>query len=169
MTTTVDDDFREFVAARWPELESVALVVLLDPERARSVTADALATMNRRWHDTLDAGRPGEQARAAVLRGALTAAAPGQDVTNRSDLPHPEPGADLTSWSNVTHGEPDDDPVVAALGVAIRSAPPLERAVLAATVLWGCGPGDVAHLLDRDRDSVTEHAADPGQPARRGP
>ena len=157
--TTVDDDFREFVAARWPELESAALVVLLDTARARSVTADALATMNRRWHDTLDAGRPGEQARAAVLRGALTAAAPGKDVTHRSDLPHPEPGTDLTCWSNVTHGEPDDDPVVAALGVAIRSAPPLERAVLAATVLWGCGPGDVAHLLERDRDSITEHAA----------
>jgi hypothetical protein len=150
MTTTVDDDFREFVAARWPELESVALLVLLDAPRARAVTADALAAMFRRWQDTVDAGRPGEQARRAVLRAAVTAA----PVTS---------GVDVTTWSNVTRGDVGDvdadlhdpvDPVVTALCDAIRSAPPLERAVLAATLLWGCGPDEVAHLLGHARDGV---------------
>ncbi|HSF98955.1 MAG TPA: hypothetical protein VLA55_09700 [Ornithinibacter sp.] len=155
MTTTVDDDFREFVAARWPELESVALVVLLDTGRARAVTADVLAAMSRRWQDTVDAGRPGEQARRAVLRGAVTAA----PTTS---------GAGPTKWSTPAHGDwdlnPADpanpaDPVVAALGDAIRSAPPIERAVLAGHHLWGCGPDEVAHLLDLPGGSVGEHAA----------
>ena len=35
MTLTVEDDFREFVVACWPDLESAALLVTLDPERAR--------------------------------------------------------------------------------------------------------------------------------------
>jgi DNA-directed RNA polymerase specialized sigma24 family protein len=146
VTTTVDDDFREFVAARWPELESLALVVILDPGRARALTADALAGLSRQWQDTVDAGRPGEQARRAVLQAAVTAASPG--VPRASAEP-------------VSPADPVDavDPVVAALVDAIRTAPPIERAVLAGSVLWGCGPDEVAHLLDRDRGTVAEHAA----------
>jgi hypothetical protein len=64
------------VAARWPELCSVAHLALLDTERASNVTADALARLNRTWNDVVDAGRPGEQARAAVLHAALTTAGP---------------------------------------------------------------------------------------------
>ena len=59
MTLTVEDDFREFVAARWPDLEGVAFVVTLDPATARRVTTDALATLHQQWREALDEGRPG--------------------------------------------------------------------------------------------------------------
>ena len=62
------------MAARWPELSSVAHLTLLDDDRASRVTADALARLNRTWRDVVDAGRPGEQARAAVLHAALNTA-----------------------------------------------------------------------------------------------
>ncbi len=58
MTLTVEDDFREFVVACWPDLESAALLVTLDPERARVVTADSLADLHRRWREALDEGVP---------------------------------------------------------------------------------------------------------------
>lgn len=57
-----------------PNSCSVAHLALLDTERASNVTADALARLNRTWNDVVDAGRPGEQARAAVLHAALTTA-----------------------------------------------------------------------------------------------
>ena len=51
MTLTVEDDFREFVAARWPDLEGVAFVVTLDAASARRVTTEAFATLHERWRD----------------------------------------------------------------------------------------------------------------------
>ncbi|HET6967410.1 MAG TPA: hypothetical protein VFI44_03985, partial [Ornithinibacter sp.] len=73
MTLTVEDDFREFVAARWPDLEAVALLVTLDEDAARRVTTDALAGLHHHWREALDEGRPGELARRAVLTAAVSA------------------------------------------------------------------------------------------------
>ena len=141
------------MAARWPELCSVAHLALLDTERASNVTADALARLNRTWNDVVDAGRPGEQARAAVLGAALHAA------------PATPAALDVSGDADST-----DDPVVTALVVAIRTAPPIERALLATDHLWDLNPDAVSHLLQqsttrgratRDTDAavLTDHAA----------
>ncbi|HWO51204.1 MAG TPA: hypothetical protein VNN23_06390, partial [Ornithinibacter sp.] len=75
MTLTVEDDFRDFVAARWPDLEGVAFVVTLDPATARRVTTDALATLHQQWREALDEGQPGATARRSVLTAAVAAVA----------------------------------------------------------------------------------------------
>ena len=141
------------MSARWPELCSVAHLTILDTERASNVTADALARLNRTWNDVVDAGRPGEQARAAVLGAALHAA------------PATPAALDVSGDADST-----DDPVVTALVVAIRTAPPIERALLATDHLWDLNPDAVSHLLQqsttrgratRDTDAavLTDHAA----------
>ena len=63
MTVTVEEDFRQFVVARWGELEPVAHLVTLDAETARRVTTDALADLHGRWGELLDEGPPGAAAR----------------------------------------------------------------------------------------------------------
>ena len=74
VTLTVEDDFREFVAARWPDLEGVAFLVTLDAATARRVTTDALAALHQQWREALDEGRPGAMARRSVLTAAVAAA-----------------------------------------------------------------------------------------------
>lgn len=146
MTLTVEDDFREFVAARWPDLEGVAFVVTLDAATARRVTTEALATLHQRWREALDEGRPGSLARRSVL-GAAIAAAPG--AGSRTAPPStPGSGDDL-----------DDDPVLSALDAVLRAASPLERAVVAAASVWAAGPDEVADLLAMPAADVREHAA----------
>ena len=76
MTVTVEEDFRQFVVARWGELEPVAHLVTLDAATARRVTTGALAELHGRWGELLDEGAPGAAARRAVLTGSLEAAAP---------------------------------------------------------------------------------------------
>ena len=66
MTLTVEDDFREFVVACWPDLESAALLVTLDPERARVVTAESLAGQHRDGVKPSMRGCAGALARSAV-------------------------------------------------------------------------------------------------------
>ena len=76
MTVTVEEDFRQFVVARWGELEPVAHLVTLDSATARRVTIDALAELHGRWSGLLEEGSPGAAARRAVLTGSLDAGAP---------------------------------------------------------------------------------------------
>ena len=49
MTVTAEEDFRDFVVARWGELEPVARLVTLDGPTARRVTTDALADLHGQW------------------------------------------------------------------------------------------------------------------------
>ena len=111
MTLPVEDDFREFVAARWPDLDGVALVVTLDPAAATRLTTDALATLHRHWGEALEDGLPGEQARRAVLRAAVAAAA-------RSDAraPDPLPSPDAVDVAFAPQGQRPSDPVPEAPG-----------------------------------------------------
>ena len=142
MTLTVEDDFRDFVAARWPDLEGVAFVVTLDPATARRVTTDALAALHQQWREALDEGRPGATARRSVLSAAVAAARP-------DAVPSPNP------WT-----EPeDDDPVLTALEAVVRAATPLDRALLGARSIWGTGPDEVADLLGMPVTDVRARAA----------
>ena len=144
MTLTVEDDFREFVAARWPDLEGVAFVVTLDVVAARRVTTEAFATLHQRWREALDDGRPGSHARRSVLRGAVAAA----PEAVRPGARRPAPGADPD----------DDDPVLTALEGVLRDATALERALVAAASVWGAGPDEVADLLGMPAADVRERA-----------
>ncbi|MBD3785096.1 MAG: SigE family RNA polymerase sigma factor, partial [Micrococcales bacterium] len=67
MTRDEGDGFAEFVAARWPELEAVALVALLDAERAREVTTAALAALRGRWSGVVEEGAPTPAARRELV------------------------------------------------------------------------------------------------------
>ncbi|HYN67909.1 MAG TPA: hypothetical protein VES93_13545, partial [Ornithinibacter sp.] len=146
MTLTVEDDFREFVAARWPDLEGVAYVVTLDSATARRVTTEALAALHQRWRDALGEGRPGSLARRSVLVAAIAAA---PDAVSRAAPP-------VTPW---TGHDPADDPVLPALDAVLRAATPLERAVVAAASVWAAGPDEVADLLGMPTAVVRESAA----------
>ena len=158
MTLTVEDDFREFVAARWPELEGVAHVVTLDAAAARRVTTGALARLHQHWRDALDEGRPGLTARGSVLRDALAAAA--QPSRSRSatagstDSPTAPPGA---PWSPSTD---PDDPVLRALEQSLRAASPLDRALVGAASVWAMGPDELADLLGMPAADLRARAAD---------
>ena len=88
MTLTVEDDFREFVAARWPDLEGVAFVVTLDAATARRVTTDGPGrACTSSWREALDEGRPGATARRSVLAAAVAAAPADPDILRRNGLP----------------------------------------------------------------------------------
>lgn len=145
MTLTVEDDFREFVAARWPELEGVAHVVTLDATAARTVTTGALAGLHQRWREAIDEGRPGQAARRSVLRDALSVAA--HLPRNRSAAAGSDTAvaaAPATHWASSSD---PDDPVLRALEEALRAAHPLDRALVAAASVWAAGPDEVADLL----------------------
>ncbi len=151
----MDDDVREFVAARWPDLESVAHVVTLDPEVARRLTSEVLVGMARHWSEAVEDGRPAERSRHDLLVAALGSAprrGPAPVAASAADQPA-VPSA--VPWEDVA----GDDPVVLALVAALRAADPLERAVLAAQEVWDAGPDEVAHLLDRPAGPVHEAAA----------
>ncbi len=164
MTLTVEDDFRDFVAARWPDLEGVAFVVTLDAATARRVTTDALATLHQRWREALDEGRPGALARRSVLTAAVAAAprtpraGPARGVpaapTHGPDAAGPDAG-----WAPDPWADPDaDDPVRTALEAVLREATPLERAVVAAGTVWCAGPDEVADLLGMPVADVRDRA-----------
>ena len=137
MTVTAEEDFRDFVIARWGELEPVAQLVTLDAPTARRVTTDALADLHGQWAHLLDEGMPGAAARRTVLAGALAAA-------------RHHSSARAGGAARPGHDGLDADPdevVVTALLPVVRRAAPLERAVLAAATVWGLDPGRVADLL----------------------
>ena len=165
MTLTVEDDFRDFVAARWPDLEGVAFVVTLDGATARRVTTDALASLHQRWREALDEGRPGALARRSVLTAAVAAAprtprtGPPVGVpaahTRGAGAPRPDAGWAPDPWADPD----DDDPVRTALEAVLREVTPVERAVVAAGTVWGAGPDEVADLLGMPVADVRDRAA----------
>ncbi|WP_392543850.1 hypothetical protein [Oryzobacter telluris] len=172
MTTTVDV-FDDFVRVRWGDLEPAARLVVLDPEVARAVTAEALARLRSEWTATSEEGRPVERARRLVLATAVARATPSATRRfRRSARPDPStPEATTTALDDdapapweVGGSHPDDpgsteaDPVIAALVAHLGSLDPLDRALLAGAQVWDAHPDEVAHLLDlppvelRERD-----------------
>ncbi|PKW26639.1 hypothetical protein [Phycicoccus duodecadis] len=141
MTRTVDDDFEGFVAARWPELETVALVATLDPEPARALVTEALAGLRGRWSQAVEQGAPTAAARSAVL--AAVAALP-----DRRE-PSAVRGAPLAD---------DASAVPAALLETLARETPLVRAVLAAGSVWELDPRELAPLLGRGHPAVLDAA-----------
>jgi hypothetical protein len=156
VTVTAEEDFRDFVVARWGELEPVARLVTLDAPAARRVTTDALADLHGQWAAVLDEGVPGATARRQVLSSALAATRHRPSPPTAHD-PRPAP-ADPHFTAE------EDDAVLAALLAVVHGAAPLERAVLAADTVWGVDPGRVADLLGMP--SATVVAADRAVRAR---
>lgn len=149
----MDDDVREFVAARWPDLEAVALAVVLDPVAARRLTTDTLVGIARHWDDAVEDGRPGERARATLLRAALAGAGRSRPP-EAADPPAAVPSA--VPWDDAPRA---DDEAVDALAAALRGSSPLERAVVAADRVWDAGPDELARLLDRPAGPLHEAAS----------
>ena len=154
MTVTAEEDFREFVVARWGELEPVARLVTLDPPAARRLTTDTLADLHGQWGALLDEGTPGATARGRVLARAL-AATRHRTREPRSDDHHRAP-ADLDPVAGSDDRDDPDDAVVAAVLAVVRGATPLERASLAGATVWGLDPGRVADLLGMPPPAVVD-------------
>ena len=186
MTLTVEDDFREFVAARWPDLEAVAFLVTLDADVARRATADALAGLHHHWREAVEEGRPGEDARRAVLiavlapaarrpgtrppasQGATASGATSDGASGATSTPSrasdPVDAADAAPWP-----DPADDTVVGALIATLRDATPVQRAAVAGHAVWAAEPEEVAALAGMPGADVRAEAVALQGPARRGP
>lgn len=139
MTATAEEDFRDFVVARWADLEPVAHLVTLDGPTARRVTTEALADLHGQWGHLLDEGVPGVAARHAVLTGALAAARHRPSARADDD---PRPVHVVLDPAAAT-----DDLAVAALLAVVRDAAALERVVLATATVWNLDPAGAADLL----------------------
>ncbi|MBM6401508.1 hypothetical protein [Phycicoccus sonneratiae] len=129
MATTLEEDFGGFVAARWPDLEAVALVATLDPERARELTTSALAGLRPRWQQTLEEGAPTAAARRALLARLEPSRGRGE-ASVASGAPEHGP---------VVRPPAVDDPdtgVPAALLDALARLRPAVRAQVGAGALW---------------------------------
>ena len=132
MTVTLDDDFARFVAARWSDLEPVAHLVTLDRGSARSITVDVLADLRAEWREVVEDGAPAAEARRSVMAAALSEA-----------TRHPRPSA------GVPVAGPDAaeaEACIAVLVPVLRAASPLERAVVATSLMWGTAPEETAVL-----------------------
>jgi len=141
MTVTAEEDFRDFVTARWADLEPVACLVVLDGPAARQVTTEALADLHGEWGHLIDEGMPGATARRAVLTRALAAIRHHPGVRRDDVLP-------ALLRADAAHEDEQGDTVVLAMARVVAEAAPLERAVLAAATVWGLDPGRVADLLE---------------------
>ena len=147
--TTTEGVFDDFVRARWEDLEPVARVVVLDPDVAREVTAEALARLRTRWRTVQEEGRPADEARRLVLSAALARSSPSAREVDSAAAPTVDVGADPVDR---------DDAVVAALVDHLRGLEPLDRALVASREVWGAGPEDVARWLDRAAPALTHRA-----------
>ncbi len=161
MTLSVEDDFGGFVAARWPDLEAVALAATLDPRSARDLTAATLAELGGRWALVLEDGAPTRAARAALLRRVAHRPDAGRTLSGVPPAGGPGPATELLPVPSWTTGP--DDAVGAALLGALARERPLVRAALAAEVAWGVGETDAAVAAG---DLPDELAA--ARPAARG-
>ncbi|QIM21966.1 hypothetical protein G7075_13875 [Phycicoccus sp. HDW14] len=162
MTVSAQEDFGGFVAARWPDLEAVALVTTLDPAAAREATTAALATLHPRWASTLEEGAPTTAARVALLARLLPARrSRGTDRTDRTDREVPAAPAAAALESAVTDPH---DAVPAALLRALAAEEPLVRCALAAEVVWECPPAETGRLL---AGAGSERAVEPAVAAAR--
>ncbi|NHA66649.1 thioesterase domain-containing protein [Phycicoccus flavus] len=145
MTAVVDDDFAGFVAARWPEVEAVALLATLDADAARDLTTAAFADLRAGWSDALASGAPTAAVRRALLV-RLPAGEPGSVEPVGPVAAGPDP-ADLVTGA-VRSGV--DDEVARALLTALTREDPVVRAALAADAVWLVSPAELAALLGRD-------------------
>lgn len=164
MSPDVEDDLRAFVVARWAELEAVARVVVLDPVLARSVTADALAGLCARWQDAVEEGRPGEDARRALLIAALAGVPSPGGWRTRPPCPtrggrDPAPlDGPVVASANAWEDEEPDVGVVAVLA-ELAASDPLDRALVGARVVWEMRSHEVAHLLGRPHGELAGRQA----------
>jgi hypothetical protein len=124
-----------FVADQWPDLETAALLVVLDPVTAREVTAAVLAAFARRWGDALEEGHPVERSRRELVRrlARLPQPARSEEELEAILVSHP---ADGVGSATVTD----------RLLRALAGQPATSRICLACDVCWGLGPAETASL-----------------------
>lgn len=157
VTLTVEDDFAAFVAARWAELEALALVTTLDPITARDATTHALGRLRGGWADAVDDGTPTLQTRRAVLERSLQVA--GSADGRGAGPSRPRPGSsdpDLIGFGGGV-GPERDEAVADALWHCLARATASERAVLACAVVCDLDTGETAHLLGMPLSDIEGH------------
>ena len=136
MSVTTGEDFGGFVAARWADLEAVAVVAVLDPESARETTTAALVALRSRWPSALEEGAPTATARRELVERLAR-------PPRRRGVP-PEPSPVLREAAD----DPDSS-VPAVLFDCLAGEPVLVRAAVAARTVWEVRPDDLALLAGR--------------------
>ncbi|NHA66650.1 hypothetical protein [Phycicoccus flavus] len=141
------EEFGGFVAARWPEVEAVALAATLDPAAARETTTAAFATLHAGWAEANESGAP----TAAVRRALLAELAP----RRRRRSPDPLPaGADpVDPEVRAAVGAPEGGVEQALLDALARETVAV-RAAGAAALLWDLPAGGLESLLGPSRDGL---------------
>ncbi|MEO7421070.1 MAG: hypothetical protein ABIU87_01585 [Ornithinibacter sp.] len=149
MTLTVEDDFAAFVAARWAELEALALVTTLDPVTARDATTRALGRLRGAWADAVADGTPTLQTRRAVLERSIQVA--GGAESRGPGASRPRPGSSGRDVIGVGFGGgvgvERDEAVTDALWHCLSRTTASGRAVLACALVCDLDTGETAHLL----------------------
>ncbi|MBT0767887.1 SigE family RNA polymerase sigma factor [Kineosporia sp. J2-2] len=146
----MDDEeaaFRQFVTARWPALVQSAYLITVDRGIAEDCVQEALTSVHRRWHRLGD-DNPEPYVRRAVVNAALS----WRRKRRIREVPldsAPAPSVRLESE------EPVDDQLIAAL----RSLPPLMRAVVVLRYLEDRSEAETAQLLGRSAGTVKSAAS----------
>ncbi len=157
MTLAVEEDFADFVAARWPDLEAVALITTLDPHRARDATTAGLARLRADWAEVLEEGAPTLRARREVVARSLVSGAGTDRGRDSSGGGLPRPGTGPVGVAAAPRDDLPSDAVADALWSALVGATPVERAVLACRSVWDLDVAEAAHLMAVPLAEVEEH------------
>ncbi|MBR7741917.1 hypothetical protein KC207_01250 [Phycicoccus sp. BSK3Z-2] len=141
----------ELTRVRGAELLAAATVALLDVDRARELTADALHAVTRDW--SAHEATPTAAARRELLRR----------LTHERRAPASTTGPDTVDARLRSAAEDPASAVPHALLDALADQPPAVRAVLAAPHLWHLDDDELARLLppghptDDDLDTARTH------------
>ena len=155
MTVTAEEDFREFVVARWGEASSRWHAWSPSTHRPPGASPPTRwPTSTGEWGALLDEGTPGATARGACWpeRWQPPVTAPGSRGATTTTARRPT----STPWPAPDDRDDPDDAVVAAVLAVVRGATPLERASLAGATVWGLDPGRVADLLGMPPPAVVD-------------
>ena len=138
------EDVGAFVEVRWPELHAVAVLALLDGERAREVAAAALTDVSRRWSEV--SGAPTTAARRRLLEHIARPPRSSRGTRRPTARDRP-PAADRPVDPDLRAAATDPDSAVpGTLLDALAEETPLVRATIAAELLWHLDPAEVTAL-----------------------
>jgi RNA polymerase sigma-70 factor (sigma-E family) len=150
---TLDDDFADYVAARWLALVRYATVLCGDPVEAEELVQSALVRVAMRWHRIRDVDNPEPYVRQAVLRGFLNT---WRRIRSR------ETGIDampvtMPMATAADHASGVVDSVVVRR--ALLTLPPRQRAVLVLRYLDDLSEAQTADMLGCSVGTVKSQAS----------
>jgi RNA polymerase sigma-70 factor (sigma-E family) len=173
----MDDEtaFREFVSARWSSLVASAYLVTTDRGVAEDCVQEAMTRVHRHWR-RITRGGGAENPAAYAHRAVVNAALSWRRRRRIREVPLDSAGDPRAAPAPAGESLDDVDP---ALLAALRSLPPLMRAVVALRYLedrseaetarlLGVAPGTVKSAASRGVARLREALVEPAQARTEG-